>query len=95
MDLKFLLISLLILLVVLASGMVVQENFDSRIYPVLDDMFMSKKQCYDRYKVKWQPDPNNFKQVQLKKNPFAKKRDSHCRSDVQCQSGHCNEWYCN
>lgn len=46
------------------------------------------------YSVNWVPDPDNFKFEQIKKNPFAKPSNRHCREDSQCQSGKCNQWYC-
>lgn len=50
--------------------------------------------CAKKYSVKWQNDPLIFKNREVPDNPFAKDRGSHCRSDKQCKSGQCCDWFC-
>ena len=94
----FILIAIIVVMITVSNA-----NFDlggfqigggDRIYPMIDDMFARRNSCYDRYTVRWQPDPNNFKENLIKSNPFAKSNNAHCRQDSQCKSGSCKDWYC-
>jgi len=64
-------------------------------FPMIRNMFVNKKTCYDRYNVRWESDPNIRRETDIVVNPFAKHPNSHCRDqNSQCASGKCNQWYC-
>jgi hypothetical protein len=46
------------------------------------------------YSVNWVPDPDNFKITNITENPYAKGDYKHCRSNSQCKSNSCKQWYC-
>jgi len=91
-----------VLLAILATVSLLAMMRENREGFGVDDHFprerticANKKQCYDRYSVRWESDPDMFKQRDIVVNPFGKHPGSHCRGqNFQCASNKCDKWFC-
>ena len=79
--------------------MQIKENLNLDNSNLLSEEATVKPMPYDspfkcNYTLKWENDPNMFLNKEITVNPFAKSNAEHCRTDSQCKSDKCNDFYC-